>query len=258
MQGRIDSLYHYPVKGLSPQPLTTVALQPGEGFPFDRNFGFARANSGFDPGHPQPLPKDRFLMLARDARLAGLDTRFDPVTRHLTIRDGAEEVRYDLSLSADRTAAEAFFATMFGMTPDQSPRFVHAAPHRFTDVAVVSPQMMNAVSLVNLASVRALEEKTGLAIAPLRFRANIYFDGWPPFAEFDRIGQEITLGGVPVRILKRTQRCAATEVNPATATRDIEVPRLLHQHFGHTDMGVYVEVLAAGSLSQGDAVEAKV
>lgn len=252
MQGRIDSLYHYPVKGLSPQPLTSVALNPGEGFPFDRNFGFARAGSGFDPANPQPLPKDRFLMLARDARLAGLDTRYDPVSRHLTI---GPEVRFDLSSEAGIAAAEAYFATMFGMEPDQSPRFVHAAPHRFTDVAVVSPQMMNAVSLVNLASIRALEEKVGLDIAPLRFRANIYFDGWPAFAEFDLIGQEITLGGVPVRILIRTRRCAATEVNPTTATRDIQVPRLLHQHFGHADMGVYVEVLASGRLTCGDVVQ---
>jgi uncharacterized protein YcbX len=176
MQGRIDSLYHYPIKGLSPQALASVVLNAGEGFPFDRNFGFARHDSGFDPA--QPLPKDRFLMLARDARLAGLDTSFDPATRHLTIRaEGREVLSADLASKAGIAAAEAFFATMFAMTDARSPRFVHAAPHRFTDVAVVSPQMMNAVSLVNLASIRALEEKSGQAVAPLRFRANIYFDG---------------------------------------------------------------------------------
>jgi uncharacterized protein YcbX len=255
MQGRIDSLYHYPIKGLSPQALASVVLNAGEGFPFDRNFGFARHDSGFDPA--QPLPKDRFLMLARDARLAGLDTSFDPATRHLTIRaEGREVLSADLASKAGIAAAEAFFATMFAMTDARSPRFVHAAPHRFTDVAVVSPQMMNAVSLVNLASIRALEEKSGQAVAPLRFRANIYFDGWPAFAEFDLIGQEITVAGVPMRILKRIRRCAATEVNPDTATRDLKVPRLLHQHFGHADMGVYAEVLAPGSLAPSELVQA--
>ncbi|MGV8984854.1 MAG: MOSC domain-containing protein [Cypionkella sp.] len=257
MQGRIDRLYHYPIKGLSPQSLTTVVLNAGEGFPGDRNFGFARHDSGFDSADPRPLPKDRFLMLARDARLAGLDSHFDSATRHLTIRDAGREVlSADLGAKAGIAAAEGFFAAMFGMTPDQSPRFVHAAPHRFTDVSVVSSQMMNAVSLINLASVRALEEKTGLAIAPLRFRANIFFDGWPPFAEFDLLGQEITVGGIAMRLLIRTRRCTATEVNPATAERDIEVPRLLHQHFGHADMGVYAEVLASGTLSSGDLVQA--
>ena len=74
MQGTIRSLYYYPVKGLSPQPLNQVELQVGQGFPLDRLFGFARHDSGFDPAHPQPLPKSRFLMLMWDERLAELRT----------------------------------------------------------------------------------------------------------------------------------------------------------------------------------------
>ena len=77
MQGTIHSLYYYPVKGLSPQPLNQVELQAGQGFPLDRLFGFARHDGGFDPAHPQPLPKSRFLMLMRDERLAELRSHFD-------------------------------------------------------------------------------------------------------------------------------------------------------------------------------------
>jgi uncharacterized protein YcbX len=49
-------------------------------------------------------------------------------------------------------------------------------------------------------------------------------------------------------------RCAATQVNPDTAQRDIDLPRELRQAFGHADMGVYAEIVAGGTVRQGDGV----
>ncbi len=49
-------------------------------------------------------------------------------------------------------------------------------------------------------------------------------------------------------------RCAATEVNPATAERDISVVAELMRHFGHNIMGIYAEVIAAGEIAVGDTV----
>ncbi len=258
MQGTIHSLYHYPIKGLSPQPLDQVELQPGQGFPFDRLFGFARHDSEFDPDHPQVLPKSRFLMLMRDERLAELRTQFDGPSRLLVIRAQDQVVlEADLSTDAGIAAAQAFLVAWLHSAPQETPRFVHAAPHRFTDVSVVSPQMMNAVSLINLASVRELGARIDQPVDPLRFRANIYFDGWPPFAELELVDQVIDLGGISMRIVMRTRRCAATEVNPATGQRDVPVPRLIQQHFGHADMGVYAEVLSSGNLRPGHGVTAE-
>jgi hypothetical protein len=255
MQGTIHSLYHYPIKGLSPQPLDHVDLQVGQGFPFDRAFGFARHDSGFDPAHPQPLPKSRFLMLMRDERLAELRTHFDGPSHRLVIKaQGRTELEADLSTADGVEASQAFFAAWLNKGSGETPLLVHAAPHRFTDVSVVSPQMMNAVSLINLASVRELGLRIGQDVDPLRFRANIYFDGWAPFAELDLVGRTIALGGIAMRVLLRTRRCAATEVNPATGQRDMPVPGLIHWHFGHADMGVYAEVLSTGALRRGDSV----
>lgn len=255
MQGTIHSLYHYPIKGLSPQPLDQAALQVGQGFPFDRLLGFARHDSGFDPANPQPLPKSRFLMLMRDERLADLRTHFDGPIHRLSIKaQGRTELEADLSTPDGVEASQAFLATWLNKGPDETPHLVHAAPHRFTDVSVVSPQMMNTVSLINLASVRELGVRIGQEVDPLRFRANIYFDGWPPFAELDLVDRTIDLGGIAMRVLLRTRRCAATEVDPATGQRDIPVPRLIHQHFGHADMGVYAEVLSTGALGPGGSV----
>lgn len=118
--------------------------------------------------------------------------------------------------------------------------------------------MMHAISLVNLASVEDLAGRCGKPVDPLRFRANLYFDGWPPFEEFRLVDHDICVGRARLRILKRTSRCAATEVDPQTARRNLPVPRLLMEHYGHADMGVYAEVLEAGSIRPGDAIRAAI
>jgi uncharacterized protein len=250
-------LYYYPIKGLSPQPLERVELAVGRGFPFDRMFGLARAGSGFDPLHPVPLPKQRFFMLARDARLAELHTHLDPQTLRFTIHvHGKMAHESDLSSEAGAAAAEDFFSRLFNLAETSRPVLARADPHRFTDVSVDSPQMMQAISMINLASVEDFASRIGQPVDPLRFRANLYFDGFPPWSELEMVGQELRIGGVKVRILKRIERCAATEVNLQTAQRDIAVPRLIKQHYGHTDMGIYGEVLTSGTISVGDEVAA--
>ena len=250
--GMVRELYHYPVKGLSPQRLPRVELSAGEGFPFDRMYGLARFDSGFDPKHPQPLPKQRFLMLARDAQLAKLQTHLDPQTRRFSIR-----VQGSLVHESDFTEPEAiertidFFASMFGLEPARRPLLAEAVPHRFTDVSVGSPRLMNAISLINLNSVADFSARLGVPVDPLRFRGNLYFDGWPAFSELDRVDEEFEVGSLRLRVLQRIRRCAATEVNPLTAERDVAVPRLLKEHYGHVDMGVYAEVLTGGTVEPG-------
>lgn len=247
----IAGLYRFPVKGLSAEPLHTLALTAGEGIPGDRLFGFARHDSGFDPADPKPLPKDRFVVLVKEAGLAGLETRFMDATQTLEIVSDGIPHRFDMRDPAVRSEAAQFLHKTLQLTDPAPPVFVSSAPHRFTDVSVVSPQMMSAISVLNLASVREMESRIGAAIHPARFRANVVIDGLPPFAELDAVGSTLSFGGVSLRILSRTKRCAATEVNPETAERDLKIPYLLRKHLGHTDMGVYVEVATGGTIRVG-------
>ena len=255
-EARVVSLHRYPIKGLCAESLDSVALTAGRGFPHDRAWGFARHGTDFDPAHPAPLPKTKFLMLARDERLASLDTRFDPATAALTITtDAGETSRFDMGTETGRDAASAFLADLLELGPERAPRFVSAGrDHRFTDVSVVSGTLMHAVSLLNLASVRDLEARTGRTVEPERFRANLVVDGLEPWAELELEGRDVRVGDVRMRGVLRTRRCAATEINPDTARRDVRVPRLLLDELGHADMGVYLEVRGTGTSRPGDPV----
>src|ERR1700692_3316508 len=245
IMAKISNLYRYPIKGLSPEPLTKMAVSHGQGLPFDRAFALALGTTRFDPEAPEPLDKGYFLMLRKNEKLAALATRLVPETGRLTIRH-----RGELVLEAARTsgaaaggAMEDFMAAYLGEVTEGRPRLVSAAGHKFTDVSVVSPVMMKAISVINLASVRALEQATGTPVHPMRFRANIYLDGVPAWAELDWIGREVGIGGIRFRAALRTRRCAAIDVNPETAARDTNLPKAIMQHVGHTDLGIYFEVL---------------
>ncbi len=123
--------------------------------------------------------------------------------------------------------------------------------HSFSDVA------KKVVSIINLASVAAVETAVGAAVHPLRFRGNVYVAGWPAWHEFDLVGREIAIGpDVRLKIVKRIVRCAATNVDPDTGIRDLAIPHTLMRTFGHADCGVYGEVVADGPIEVGDELRA--
>jgi uncharacterized protein YcbX len=49
---QIASIYRYPVKGLSPEPLPRVALGVGQTLPADRRYAIENGPSGFDAAAP--------------------------------------------------------------------------------------------------------------------------------------------------------------------------------------------------------------
>lgn len=244
---RITALYRYPVKGLTPERLGSVTLAAGETIPFDRAWAIENGPGRFNPAAAKHLPKVSFLMLMRNERLAALDCRFDEATRSLTIlRAGKSVVRGDLSTKAGRALIEQFFAAYMKDDLRGAPRIVEAPGHSFSDVAA------KCLHIVNLASVRELERVVGRSVDPVRFRPNVVIDGATPWEEFNWVGKEICAGSVRLEVFKRTERCAATNVDPATGARDMDLPAQLARRWGHTDFGVYARVVAAGVIAPGD------
>ncbi len=250
-QASVKKIYRYPVKGLSPEGLERTVLAAGQTIPADRLYAIENGPSGFDPAAPGYFPKQRFLMLMRNERLARLETRFDDATHLLTIREsGREAARGELRSPAGRQAIEAFFAGFCADELRGPPRVLHAPGHSFSDVA------RKVVSVVNLASVAAIETLVGAPVDPLRFRANLYVEGWPAWREFELIGRTLAIGAqARLEVVKRIERCAATNVEPGTGIRDMTIPPTLMRSFDHADCGIYAEVIADGPIAAGDRVE---
>jgi hypothetical protein len=245
----VTGIFRYPVKGLSAESLTAVDLQAGETLPLDRVYAIENGPSRFDPENPRTLPKIKFLMLMRDERLAKLSTRFDGATRTLTISRAGKQVAVgDISTPAGRALIEQFLAAFMAASLRGAPKILSAPGHSFTDEAE------KCVHVINLASVREIERVIGRPVDPLRFRANLVVDGAPPWSEFSWVGRSLNVGGARLQVLSRTQRCAATNVDPRLGARDMDIPATLAREWDHDDFGIYAGVSASGEVAVGDSV----
>jgi uncharacterized protein YcbX len=173
---------------------------------------------------------------------------------------GENKISADLRSAAGRAAIERFFAEFCAGELRGPPKILQAPGHSFSDVA------RKVVSIINLNSVAAIEDMVGAPVHPLRFRGNVYVEGWPAWSELDLVGKELKIiaragaaGAMRpharLKVVKRIVRCAATNVDPLTGIRDLELPKALLRHLGHGDCGIYAEVVEAGEIAAGDEIE---
>ena len=251
--GHVAGIFRHPVKGFTPEALQAVSLAPGQGFPFDRVWAVENGPSGFDPAAPAWISKSKFTVLAQIPKVAAARTRLDEATGTLhAAAPGAGEIAVRLTDPDGREAFEAWLNRLIDADDIKGPLKVVEAPtqHRFTD----HPQ--GQVSIINLASVRDLSRRMGVALDPLRFRANLYVEGWPAWAENGWEGKALMVGWARAEVFKPIVRCIATHVNPDTALRDQEVTKALFDNFGNLHCGIYVRVTSAGVVGLGDAATA--
>jgi len=248
MTGQVAALYRHPVKGFTPERLERVQLNAAAPFPYDRLFAVENGPSGFDAQAPVFIPKQKFAVLAAIPAVARARTRYDEATGVLHVEaPGQPDLAAPLGDAAGREAFAQWLTRLLGDEVRGPLQVVEAPGHRFMD------HPRGDVSIVNLASVRDLEQKLGQEIDPLRFRANIYVDGWPAWAENDWAGRELMVGWAQAKVFKPIVRCAAPDVDPHTAARDMEITKALYDHFGHMFCGVYVHVTREGEVAPGDA-----
>ena len=247
---QIASLYRYPVKGLTPEPLPRVALGVGQTLPADRRYAIENGPSGFDPAGADMDAEVPFPDADAQRAAGGLADPFrrcDPSPDHSPGRQviargrpgNGGGPRRDRAVFRDefrqRTqgAAEGAFeaaATAFPMSPERSSRSSISAASRRSRPWSAQP------------------------VHPLRFRANLYVSGWPAWHEFELLDRTLAIGDVRLKVVKRIIRCAAVNVDPDTAARDLDIPHALMRRFGHGDCGVYAEVIAGGTIAVGDAI----
>jgi hypothetical protein len=252
MSGHVAAIFRHPVKGFTPEALNAVQLAPGEGFPFDRLWAVENGPCGFDPAAPAFVPKQKFTVLAQIAKVAAARTRYDAATDVLHV--AGPSGREFAGRMADDDAREGFAAWLTELLGEdvRGTLKVLKAPgeHRFTD------HPLGQVSVINLASVRDLGQKMGVELDPLRFRANLYVEGWPAWAENGWTGKPLMVGWARAEVFKPIVRCAATHVDPTTAERDLDVCKALFDNYGNMHCGIYVRVTSGGAVGLGDAVTA--
>lgn len=252
MSGHVAAIFRHPVKGFTPEPLRTVELAPGQGFPNDRLWAVENGPSGFDPDAPAFVPKQKFTVLAHMPRVAAVRTRYDEASG--VLHASAPQAATFAGRLAEAAGREAFAAWLTEALGEDAhgPLQVLAAPgeHRFTD------HPLGQVSIVNLASLRDLGRRMGAEIDPLRFRANLYVEGWPAWAENGWTGERLMLGWAQAQVFKPIVRCLATHVDPASAERDLEITKALFDNFGNMHCGLYARITSGGPVSLGDAVTA--
>jgi uncharacterized protein YcbX len=254
MPNTIESIYRYPIKGLSGEPVDRIALTAGSVIPGEREYALARSNVEFDPANPQYFEKTHFLSLVRDKKLAELTTKFNNTSNKLSIsRRGSVLIEVSLTSPRDCKRIADFFVEYLNMPAIKQPHIVRAIHgtknHSFSDV----PD--KAISFINLSSIIEFSKKVGMEIDPMRFRGNVNFTNNIPWEEFNWVDKKIRIGGAVLNIFKRTKRCAATNVNPFSAVYDINIPKELNYHYRHMDMGVYAIVLKSGLIAVGDEIE---
>jgi uncharacterized protein YcbX len=128
------------------------------------------------------------------------------------------------------------------------------------------------VSIINLASVRALGEFVGTAIDPARFRMNVWIDGIEPFAELDWVKGhpgtcDIQIGAIRFRVDEACVRCKAIEASPQSGEYDLALQKALEDLMktrGYPGaphnkspkvMGVLARPYSKGIIGQRDKVE---
>lgn len=246
----VAKICRYPVKGLTPESLDAVDLTAGHGLPDDRRFAIALGSTPVDGVTVPWMPKSGFLTLVRHEKLAALRTRFDGSTGALVIeRNGRPVARGVITGRLGRAVIEEFFDAYMGAEARGRLKLVEAAAGE-----VLSDHRTPVVSIINLASVKDLERVTAAPVDPLRFRGNLFIEGAEAWSEFGWVGREITVGGARLRIEERIGRCAATNVDPEKAVRDLNIPASLQRGFRHANMGVYATVVGGGRVAASDAV----
>lgn len=247
---QLAAITRFPVKGFGPDRLERVELTAGHTLPHDRSWAIENGPGPFDPARPAHVKKKHFLMLAGQTGLAQVQTRCDAAGHSFTTSwpDGA---RVTIALDDPASHAPLFtrLETLLGDQVRGALRFAHIPGRALTDIP--HPH----VSLINAASLRDLEARTGHAIDPVRFRGNLLVDGLEPWAEFDWLGHDVVIGNARLRGQSRIRRCIATSINPVTAKCDLDLPAALMANYGHADCGIYMSVEAGGDIAVGDRVE---
>lgn len=243
MTAVLARICRHPIKGHGREDLASVRLLAGACLPFDRYWAVAHEAAKLVTGWN---PCANFTRGAKAPELMAVTCHLDEATATLTLDHPMQgQITFRPDDAADLPRFLGWAAPLIPADRAQPVQIVSAG-RGMTDSEFPS------VSILSLASLRDLSARMGRDLSADRWRGNLWLDGAPPFAEFDWIGREISIGGAVLRIEERITRCRATMVDPTTGKVDADTLAGLQTHYGHQDFGVYATVISGGPLALGD------
>ncbi len=243
MTGRLAHIYRHPIKAHGREALASVLLSAGECLAWDRRWAVAHEAATIAPGWNNC---NSFLRGVKSPQLMAMEARFDEGNQTVHLSHpliGTLAVNPDLDADAAR-----LIDWVRPLIPDGRAQPVKVV--RFDGGMTDNP--LPVVSILSLSSLADLSGRMGMDLSIHRWRANFWIDGPEPWAEFDWIGKQLTLGETVLEVTERIGRCRATCVNPATGEVEGETLAALSSAFGHTDFGIFAKVVRGGKVALGD------
>ncbi|MEJ6714680.1 MAG: MOSC domain-containing protein [Rhodobacterales bacterium] len=246
MTTAVAQIWRHPIKSHGREEISEVSLTEGQAMPWDRRWAVAHERSCFDVDRPRWQPCQEFSIGSKSPRLQAITAQIDPTYHKITL---SHPDRVDLTIDPDDQGdANRFIQWVMPISNGARtlPSRLVRAKQAMTDTDYPS------ISLINLASHRAVEAQLGHEITPLRWRGNLLIDGWEAWAEREMIGRKLRIGTAELEIRDHIGRCKATTANPQTGAVDVDTLAALRNGFGHRDLGVYAVVTVSGDVRQGD------
>ncbi len=244
----VKHIFCHPIKAVGRTNLDTVQLVAGETLLHDRMFAITHEVSKFDLNAPAWVNCNNFIRGAKAPELQAISISQYAVGGLMVLNHPDHPA---FSFDPDNADDHArFIGWVSQFVPDnraQPAAFIKAPTQGMTDSS--HPY----ISILNLASLKELSIKAGRPMAPERFRGNIWLDGLDMWAEHDWIGKTMRIGQAEVVIREPIGRCMATTADPLTGKQDVNTLDILQNNWGHTEFGVYAEVIKSGDVDLSDA-----
>jgi len=267
--GSVSALWRYPVKSMMGEELNAAQITE-RGVFGDRQFAVVDAATGKVAGAKNPRKWGNFF----DFRAAYLEpprsgSKLPAVS--VTLPDGTvvtseqPDVAQILSEALGRkvvfaeaedsgessgTQAEEYWPDIEGLDHRNTVTEWELPAGTFFDLAVV-----HVLTTATIDRLRVLYPQGRFEVR--RFRPNIVVSTGADqqgFVENDWIGQTITIGDeVRLRITGPCPRCVMTTLPQGDLPKDVGILRTAAQH-NHANVGVYAEVVTAGTTRRGDPV----
>tara|TARA_B100000965_G_scaffold305407_1_gene264259 strand:+ start:204 stop:983 length:780 start_codon:yes stop_codon:yes gene_type:complete len=259
MNPTISSICYCPVKSVSFQNIYLCEIKKKLGITNDRIFAFSRNINLEKAKLIEKDAKERklnyFLTLKNSPVLNKYNFVYENNT--LTLNSNNKDI---ISISADDPSERLLLANKLMELENSLLKpitLLKNADYPFFDTSH-SKNIFNSMSLINLSSIKDLENKIKEKIEPQRFRANFYIDGIDPWEERNWIGKTIKINNVSFKVEKNIPRCVAINLKPKTDDNSLNLLKSLKKSYNHFDMGIYLVALEDGKIEIGNKIELKI